>query len=61
MYTIILFIIVLSATHIILGLISFIIGIIATVQALVWIAHTVSPIWSGVFVSQSYGKYIFFL
>ncbi|XP_033113094.1 transmembrane protein 196-like [Anneissia japonica] len=34
--------------HLTLGLLSFTVGCISSSQAIVWLAHTVSPIWSGV-------------
>ena len=43
--------IVMSILHIIFGLTSVCIGVISSVQAEVWLAHRVSPIWSGGFVS----------
>lgn len=45
------FVIILCSLHIFFGLVSFIVGILISIQALVWMAHTVSPIWSGAFVS----------
>ena len=41
----------LSVCHMIIGLISMFIGISSTIQAEVWLAHRVSPIWSGGVVS----------
>ena len=38
--------------HVLLGLVAVAIGVAASIQAEVWLAHTVSPIWSGVFVSN---------
>lgn len=40
---------VISGFHGILGLISVIVGIISSIKAEVWLAHSVSPIWSGSF------------
>ena len=51
MYIIVIIIVALSILHFIFGLASFIIGIICTLAAVVWKAETVSPIWSGIFVS----------
>ena len=42
-----------SIAHIILGLLSIVIGVTSSVDAEVWMAHRVSPIWSGSFVSLS--------
>jgi len=42
---------VISGFHIVLGLISVVVGIISSIKAEVWLAHSVSPIWSGGFVS----------
>ncbi|CAF0822475.1 unnamed protein product [Didymodactylos carnosus] len=38
-----------SSLHIFLALMSLVVGIISASKALVWMAHSVSPIWSGVF------------
>jgi hypothetical protein len=40
-----------SSLHLLLALISIIVGIISQSRSPVWMAHSVSPIWSGVFVS----------
>ena len=50
MYIKVLLVIILSAIHIFFGVISIITGITSTIQALVWVAHAISPIWSGAFV-----------
>ena len=42
-----------SSVHLLLACISIVLGIISQSQALVWMAHSVSPIWSGVFVSST--------
>lgn len=42
-----------SSLHLLLALISIIVGIIAQSRSPVWIAHSVSPIWAGVFVSRA--------
>ena len=44
-------VLVLSTFHLLIGFISLCIGIAASIQADVWLAHSVSPIWSGAFVS----------
>ena len=44
----------LSVFHLCLGVISICVGVSASIQAEVWMAHSVSPIWSGGFVSTSY-------
>ena len=51
MYGNVVVIIFISSVHILLGVISFITGVLTSIQSLIWMAHTVSPIWSGVFVS----------
>ncbi|XP_053376843.1 transmembrane protein 196-like isoform X2 [Mercenaria mercenaria] len=40
---------IISAFHGVLGIISVIVGIISSIKAEVWLAHSVSPIWSGSF------------
>ncbi len=51
MYKSIILVITISIVHILLGIICLFTGVLSSIQALVWIAHTVSPIWSGAFVS----------
>ena len=41
----------LAVIHMLLGLVSMSVGVAASIQADVWMAHSVSPIWSGGFVS----------
>lgn len=41
-----------SGFHIFLGLLSVCVGVILSIQAEVWLAHSVSPIWSGGIVSK---------
>lgn len=41
-----------SIIHLLLALINIFVGIISQSQSSVWMAHSVSPIWSGVFVSS---------
>jgi hypothetical protein len=41
-----------SSLHLLLALISIIVGIISQSRSPVWMAYSVSPIWSGVFVSS---------
>lgn len=43
--------IVCALLHVISGVLSVCVGVAASVQADIWLAHSVSPIWSGVFVS----------
>ncbi|XP_064600843.1 transmembrane protein 196-like [Liolophura sinensis] len=38
-----------SAFHAFLGLVSLCVGVVSSIQAEVWLAHSVSPIWSGGF------------
>lgn len=40
-----------SSIHLLLALINILVGIISQSQLPIWMAHSVSPIWSGVFVS----------
>lgn len=51
MYAKLLFVIVLSSLSIFFGVFSFAIGMLSSAQSQVWMAHTVSPLWSGAFVS----------
>mgnify|MGYP001047294488 FL=1 len=51
MYSFILLTYVISLVHLLLALISIVVGIISQSRALVWMAHSVAPIWSGIFVS----------
>ena len=44
-------VIILCLLHVLLGLVAVAVGVTASIKAEVWLAHTVSPIWSGVFVS----------
>lgn len=40
----------LASIHIILALLSIILGIISQSREPIWMAHSISPLWSGVFV-----------
>ena len=51
MWLVLVAVVVLSVLHITLGLMSVCLGVAASTQAQVWLAHSVSPIWSGGFVS----------
>uniref|UniRef100_A0A1I8GVV6 Transmembrane protein 196 n=1 Tax=Macrostomum lignano TaxID=282301 RepID=A0A1I8GVV6_9PLAT len=42
-------VLVLAVIHLILGSLSIMLGTVSTIQAVVWMAHRVSPIWSGGF------------
>ncbi|KAK3772186.1 hypothetical protein RRG08_035226 [Elysia crispata] len=42
-------VLVVSGCHVFLGLLSVCVGVISTIRADVWLAHSVSPIWSGGF------------
>ena len=42
---------VVSGVHAFLGLLNLVVGVISSIRAEVWRAHSVSPIWSGGFVS----------
>lgn len=52
-YAVVLGVVVLSVLHFLIGLMSVCVGVASSVTAEVWLAHTVSPIWSGAFVSIS--------
>ena len=39
-----------SSLHLLLALISIILGIISQSREIVWMAHSVSPLWSATFV-----------
>lgn len=52
MWAVVIATLILSVFHIGLGIISIGVGLFASIQAEVWMAHSVSPIWSGAFVSQ---------
>lgn len=56
MYSFILLTYAISLVHLLLALISILVGIISQSRALVWMAHSVSPIWSGIFVSKKKKK-----
>ncbi|XP_064621402.1 transmembrane protein 196-like isoform X1 [Lineus longissimus] len=49
MYAVLVTTVAMSSIHILLGFISVIVGIVSSIQAEVWLAHRVSPIWSGGF------------
>ena len=51
MHVIVVAVVVLSVFHSILGVMSVCLGVTASIQAEVWLAHSISPIWSGGFVS----------
>ncbi|KAJ8308722.1 hypothetical protein KUTeg_013596 [Tegillarca granosa] len=40
---------VISGIHVLLGMISVCVGVVSSIKAEVWLAHSVSPIWSGGF------------
>jgi hypothetical protein len=44
-------IIIICLFHILFGILSFLFGILTSIKAHIWVAHAVSPIWSGAFVS----------
>jgi hypothetical protein len=48
-YAVVVAVVVLAIFHLSLGLVSVCIGVTSSIQAEVWLAHTVSPIWSGAF------------
>ena len=52
MWAVVIAVLVLSVFHLSLGLVSVCVGLLASIQAEVWMAHSVSPIWSGGFVSS---------
>ena len=43
---------VISSLHLALALINIILGIILQSREHIWMAHSVSPLWSGVFVRR---------
>ncbi|XP_074662878.1 transmembrane protein 196-like [Tubulanus polymorphus] len=49
MYAIVIATVTFAVVHLILGFVSVCIGVSASIQAEVWLAHRVSPIWSGGF------------
>lgn len=59
MYIFILLTYVISSLHLLLALTSIIVGIISQSRSPVWIAHSVSPIWSGIFVRFIDNKFVF--
>ena len=50
-----------SGFHIFLGVFSVCLGVILSIQAEVWLAHSVSPIWSGGIVSKHPSFFILML
>ena len=50
-YAVVVAVVVVSAIHSATGLASICLGVSSSIKADVWLAHTVSPIWSGAFVS----------
>lgn len=48
---------VVSGVHAFLGVLNLVVGVIASIRAEVWRAHSVSPIWSGGFVSTRMRKH----
>jgi transmembrane protein 196 len=52
MYIYILLTYVISSFHLVLAVVSIILGIISQSREVVWMAHSISPVWSGVFVSD---------
>ncbi|KAI0231989.1 hypothetical protein LSAT2_017670, partial [Lamellibrachia satsuma] len=59
MWAVTIAVLVLSVFHLLLGFISMCVGIAASIQADVWLAHSVSPIWSGGFVSGMFNIHMF--
>lgn len=51
MWPVLMAVYVLSSCHALIGVLSIVIGIISTLDTEIWMAHRVSPIWSGGFVS----------
>ena len=56
MWIITIVVLVLSVFHLVLGLISVCVGVTSSIRAEVWLAHSVSPIWSGGFVSINHSS-----
>ena len=44
---------IISGVHIFLGILSVCLGVVSSIRSEVWLAHSVSPIWSGGFVSMT--------
>ena len=51
MWPIIIAVYALCSCHAVIAVLSVIIGVASSIKAEVWMAHRVSPIWSGAFVS----------
>lgn len=43
---------VISSLHLVLALINIILGITSQIREPIWMAHSISPLWSGVFVRR---------
>jgi len=41
-----------SLIHILIAILSIIVGIISQSQEQIWMAHSISPLWSGIFVKS---------
>ena len=61
MYAKIFFVLFISSMHILFGLVSFVVGVFASIKSLIWMAQTVSPIWSGAFVIDIKLTHIYFI
>lgn len=51
-YAVVVAVVVLAIFHMVVGLVSICVGVTSSIRAEVWLAHTVSPIWSGACVSN---------
>ncbi|OWF46583.1 Transmembrane protein 196 [Mizuhopecten yessoensis] len=49
MHPVIILVYVTSSFHVLLGLLSVVLGVVSSIKSEVWLAHRVSPIWSGGF------------
>ena len=57
-YAVVVAVVILGVIHVINGTFSICLGVTSSIKAEIWLAHTVSPIWSGAFVSR-FMYYIF--
>ncbi len=50
-YAVVVAVVILGVIHVVNGIFSICLGVTSSIKAEIWLAHTVSPIWSGAFVS----------
>ena len=53
-YAVVVAVVILGVIHVINGTFSICLGVTSSIKAEIWLAHTVSPIWSGAFVSMRF-------